>query len=157
MTNQPPTGVFVQLPLSDEQVLRVLDSYTGDREDTNAAMQKTFLAIGTPVTADVLYPVGYINEDAIGGLATGIYQSASIFRDEDKEHHDTVALVRLDVAEAKLAERDAEIARLRKGLSKARDAITSPHNAKSIVCTVWSGPAETLVDYIDAVLKGGAA
>lgn len=50
-----------------------------------------------------------------------------------------------------------EVARLREAFVAVRDAITSDLNAKSIVCTVWAGPAETLVDYIDAALKGGAA
>ncbi|MCG4258165.1 hypothetical protein [Acetobacter senegalensis] len=102
MTGEP-TGVFVRLPLSEEQVKTLeyrLEGY-------NSAL----LAIGTPVADGGLYPIGYINEDAIGGLATGVYQSASIFRDEDVEHHDTVALTRLSEALAKLAEKDAEIER----------------------------------------------
>lgn len=60
-------------------------------------------------------------------------------------------------AELEIAARDAEIVRLREALVVARNAITSDLNAKGIVCTVWAGPAETLVDYIDAALKGGAA
>lgn len=37
MTDKP-TDVFVRLPLSSEQVLAILDSYTGDKESTDAAM-----------------------------------------------------------------------------------------------------------------------
>lgn len=109
-------GVFVRLPLSEEQVKTLeyrLEGY-------NSAL----LAIGTPITGGELYPIGYINEDAIGGLATGVYQSASIFRDEDVEHHDTVALTRQSDALAKLAERDAEIARLRDLLERLRDVVS---------------------------------
>ncbi|OUJ10309.1 hypothetical protein HK25_06990 [Acetobacter sp. DsW_059] len=52
--------------------------------------------------------------------------------------------------------RDEEMVRLREALVVVRDAITSDLNAKSIVCTVWANPVETLVDYIDAALKEGA-
>ena len=57
---------------------------------------------------------------------------------------------------AQITEKDAEIAQLREALVTARDAITSDLNTKSIVCTVWAAPAETLVDYIDDTLKGDA-
>ena len=48
MTDKP-TGVFVRLPLSDAQVLELLDAYTGDKKTTNPKMEDAFLAIGTPV------------------------------------------------------------------------------------------------------------
>ncbi|MFT9453915.1 hypothetical protein [Komagataeibacter saccharivorans] len=50
-----------------------------------------------------------------------------------------------------------QIARLRGALSCAKDAITSDLNSSSIVCTVWAGPGETLVDFIDAALNEGTA
>ena len=113
-----PTGVFVRLPLSEERAItfhkessHAWDEFNGS---SNAlACEAGLLAIGTPVTGGDLYPVGYIAEDAIGGLATGIYQSASIFRNADKEHHDTVALVRFESAQAAIAALEAEVGRLR--------------------------------------------
>ncbi|WP_140385698.1 DUF4398 domain-containing protein, partial [Acetobacter senegalensis] len=111
MTDKP-TGVFVRLPLSDEQVLRVLDSYTGDREDTNAAMQKTILSIGTPVDSSVPImahiPSGdlrnFVSEGRNHKLVTVLSKSASPAY---------TSLVRQSDHLAKLAERDAEIARLK--------------------------------------------
>lgn len=115
---QKPTGVFVRLPLSEEQAHSYLRESSAAWDECNGssdaiACESGLLAIGTLVTGTELYPIGYINEDVIRGLATGVYQSASIFRDEDKEHHDTIALVRLSDAQAQLAARDAEIVRLR--------------------------------------------
>lgn len=152
MTDLPPTGVFVRLPLSEDQAHVFLKESSHTWDEFNGASDAIaceggLIAIGTPVTADELYPVGYINEDAIGGLATGIYQSASIFRDEEKEHHDSVALVRLDVAQGKIAERDAEIARLRKSLENIRD----------LPLPLMDLPAATMHSIAHKALKGPGA
>lgn len=114
MTDQKPTGVFVRLPLSEEQIVSIAGWIPGSREELrNEVLPSIFSIIGTPVTGGELYPIGYIHEDAIGGLATGVYQSASIFRDEDEEHNDSIPLVRQSEAQAQIAARDAEIVRLR--------------------------------------------
>ncbi|MFT9251993.1 MAG: hypothetical protein ABF567_02840 [Acetobacter okinawensis] len=60
-----PTGVFVRLPLSEEQVESVLNSYTGDKESTNVCMQKTILDLGTPVTGGDLKPIAYVNAERL--------------------------------------------------------------------------------------------
>lgn len=110
-----PTAVVVRLPLSEDDCTLLIDASSfGEPNDSH---DKAILAIGTPVTGGELCSIGYINEDAIRGLATGVYRSASIFRDEDKEHYDTVALARLSDTQSQIAARDAEIARLREVLS----------------------------------------
>lgn len=159
MTDKP-TGIFIVLSgakITAEQAAKARDAVVNAPPGLNNYLSAVLLAIGTPVTGSELYPIGYINEDAIRRLATGVYRSTSLFRDEDKEHYRTMALIRQSDALALLAARDAEIVRLREALVSARDAITSDLKVKSIVCTVWYGPTETLVDYIDATLKGGAA
>lgn len=114
--SQKPTGVFIVLSggkITVEQATKAREAVIYAAGGLGNYLAAVLTAIGTPVTGAELYPVGYINENAIRGLATGIYQSASLFRDEDKEHYDTVALVRLSDAQAQLAARDAEIVRLR--------------------------------------------
>lgn len=118
--------------------------------------------ISTPVTGAELYLVGYINENAICGLATGIYQSASIFRDEDKEHYDTVALVRLSDAQAQLAARDAEIVRLREALVQQKTFHESEDKSLSKQPPSSQGSwrrnqHQEQLELIDEALKGGAA
>ena len=104
-----PTGVFVRLPLSEEAQELLVDAAAFGKSDDSH--DQAILSIGKPVTGNELYPIGYISEDAIGGLATGIYKSASISRDEDKEHHDTVVLVRLESAQAAITELEVEVMR----------------------------------------------
>ena len=126
MTDQKPTGVFVRLPLSNEQIGKLLAPIS--------TLDGRLLSIGTPVQTRELTVV-----TTLGTL------------------RDPIPCVRHSDAQAQIAARDAEIGRLREALSGVRNAITSDLNAKSIICTVWAGPAETLVDYIDATLKGGVA
>lgn len=149
---QKLTGVLVLLPPSEEQrteFLNVIDS--GEPLEAEASpLVAALLAIGTPVAGTELYPIGYINEDAIRGLATGVYKSASIFRDEDKERHDKVALVRLSDAQAQLAARDAEIVRLREENERLKRVAYDGRG--SLTHTIHS-PAR----FADAPLKGGAA
>lgn len=111
------------------------------------ATQAALLAIGTPVRRSDLSPIGCINEDAIGGLATGVYQSASIFRDEDEEHHDTIFLVRQSEAQAQIAARDAEIVRLREALDRIR----------LVPFPMMDLPAGIMHGIAHKSLKGGAA
>ncbi|WP_086650834.1 hypothetical protein [Acetobacter cibinongensis] len=136
---QKPTGVYVRLPLPE-----YLREAFVTAIDCGEEAEQAILAAGTPVTVTELYPIGYINEDAIRGLATGVYQSASLFRDEGKEHYDTVALVRLSDAQAQLAARDAEIARLLEIITAAQTSISRGSPMKAAYA-------------LDEALKGGAA
>ncbi|KXV59963.1 hypothetical protein AD947_03110 [Acetobacter tropicalis] len=99
----------MRLPLSDEQVLSVLDSYTGDKESTNAAMQKTILSIGMPVTGDDLSEVGLEVVHAHGTDLTYCREHAQ--RIANGADGIIYSLVRQSDHIAKLAEKDAEIVR----------------------------------------------
>ncbi|MFT9070305.1 MAG: hypothetical protein ABF446_08410 [Acetobacter orientalis] len=86
MTDQKPTGVFVRLPLSNEQLGKLLAPI--------GPLNERLLAIGTPVAGGELEVVCYSHE--IGNTGSLVRQSDAI---------------------AKLAEKDAEIVRLREGLT----------------------------------------
>lgn len=149
--SQKHIGVFVRLPLSEEQAHSYLRESSGAWDECNGssdaiACESGLLSIGAPVTGGELHPVGYINEDAIGGLATGVYQSASLFRDDDKEHYDTVALVRLSDAQAQLAARDAEILRKDARIAELEEELSG----------FRAGLSELVAKEV-AALKGGAA
>ncbi|MFP2873709.1 hypothetical protein ACLEIY_15945 [Acetobacter tropicalis] len=148
MSDKKVTGVFVHLPLSDEDCMTIRKHITS-KCLTNDGIVNGLLAIGTPVTGGELYPIGYINEDAIGGLATGVYQSASIFRDEDVERHDTVALTRQSDTLAKLAEKDAEIARYREVISRIDGLIMGNNHPVKMFVAIHSA--------CQAALKGPEA
>ncbi|WP_086653070.1 hypothetical protein [Acetobacter malorum] len=144
--SQTPTGVFVRLPLSEDRAHVFLKESSHTWDEYNGASdalacEAGLIAIGTPVAGGEFYPVGYIAEEAIGGLAAGIYQSASIFRDEDKEHHDIVALVRLEYAQSALAAAQAEIVRLRAENEREDKAhtqtITERDTAEEIIAEMY--------------------
>ncbi|GCD73939.1 hypothetical protein NBRC3299_0231 [Acetobacter pasteurianus NBRC 3299] len=125
MTDKP-TGVFVRLPLSDAQVLELLDAYTGDKKTTNPKMEDALLAIGTPVTGGELdasrecFERFYaqmcakatgcagVTPDCVRGLRSGDSYGGRAFLNNIWEAWPDF----VDYALAKLAERGAEIARL---------------------------------------------
>lgn len=160
-----PTGVFVRLPLSEEAA-SVMRNHIMSQILTADALAHTLLAIGTPVTGGDLYPVGYINEDAIGGLATGIYSSASIFREKDAEHYDIVSLIRQSDAQSQIAALEAEVVRLREaleGIENANNNLCFMRSNDTYQSMIRDGCKDLLVKLNDArcaareALKGGAA
>lgn len=179
MTDQKPTGVFVRLPVTDDQAQEMYRAYCAAYASSSlttrgTATQAALLSIGTPVQADGLKT--FLRAIVSGKSLVGMLEPDS--KREMPDVFEDIPLVRQSDAQSQIAARDAEIVRLKlevchandtadaaigevtrlqEALVAARDAITSDLNAKSIVCTVWAGPAETLVDYIDAALKGGAA
>ena len=134
-------GVFVQLPLSDER----REVFVTEM-DCGAEVEQAILAIGTPVTGGDLYPVGYTSEDAIGGLATGVYSFASIFRDNDAEHYDTVPLVRQSDAQAQIAVLEADVAQKDQRIAELEEELSG----------FRAGLSELIAKEV-ATLKGGAA
>ncbi|MFH7812457.1 MULTISPECIES: hypothetical protein [Acetobacter] len=104
-----PTGVFVRLPLNEEQVESVLNSYVGDKESTNICMQKTILELGTPVTGGKLKIVGYAPSHLEGGWC-------AIFRKKSDALKSSIPLVRQSDAQAQIAALEAEVVRLREAL-----------------------------------------
>ncbi|MBO1325279.1 hypothetical protein K2X14_07865 [Acetobacter sp. TBRC 12305] len=148
MTDQKPTGVFVRLPLSNEQIGKLLAPI--------GTLNERLSPIGTPVTGGKLEVFGYA--DAVGlPLEDGGPTNWTADINAKPDETSTVPLVRHSDAQAAIAALQAENARLREALSHAREAITSDENKSSIVCTVWAGPGETLVDYISSALEGSAA
>lgn len=146
-----PTGVFVRLPLSEDEALLYLResqrAWDEGKDSSGAiACESGLLAIGTPVTGGVLYPVGYTSEDAIGGLATGIYSSASIFREKDVEHYDIVSLIRKSDAQAHIAALESEVVRKDQRIAELEGELSGFH----------AGLSELIAKEV-ADLKGGAA
>lgn len=135
MSDQKPTGVFVRLPLSDEQRELMVDAATlGQPDDSH---DKAIIAIGTPVTGGELEVVCSIAEDILRDISElddddEEYVTDMVFK-PNPEGVDTAPLVRQSDALAKLAEKDAEIARLRKALEQIRDlrATDKPNHATS--------------------------
>lgn len=110
-----PTGVFVRLPLSENAAETLAwDADCGNAEDA-------LLAIGTPVTGGELEVVGYIPEHPCLTKRDGT--NASTFEDRENKRH-TVPLVSQSDALAKLAQKDAEIARLNEELSGFRAGLS---------------------------------
>lgn len=162
MTDQKPTGVFVPLhegELTDCQKRHFEQGKYGEHPNSvrTGGITGGLLAIGTPVTGGDLEVVGWGLYSASSSNLTIFTNSGRAVKWANHFGRTLYPVVRQSEAQAQIAARDAEIVRLQEALVAARDAITSDLNAKSIVCTVWAGPAETLVDYIDAALKGGAA
>lgn len=107
-------GVFVRLPLSDEQITKLYNPKKSGNEN--------LLAIGTPVTGRELEVVCSIDEDILCDISElddddEEYVTDMVFK-PNPEGVNTAPLVRQSDALAKLAEKDAEIARLRGALAE---------------------------------------
>ncbi|MFT9025969.1 hypothetical protein [Acetobacter indonesiensis] len=111
-----PIGVFVRLPLSDEQKQAMYDYVSGD-----ISMEAAILAIGTPVTGGELEVVGYAPGEDLPlygdeGIDDTCFTEISLHRQADND----VPLIHQSDALAKLAEKDAEIVELREAEAHAR-------------------------------------
>ncbi|WP_232276077.1 hypothetical protein [Komagataeibacter oboediens] len=80
---------------------------------------------------------------------------------DSEMYKNITSLVRRTDMEAQVArvaaKKDAEIARLRRALSRVGDALAYEINEHSIVDTVWISPIETMDDFIEAALTEGSA
>ncbi|NSL93880.1 hypothetical protein [Acetobacter syzygii] len=163
-----PTGVFVRLPLSEEAQELLIDAAAFGKPDDSH--DKAILAIGTPMTggdASIVDYSEYEPEYHDQGMGCGLedrgihdrYEAMAYGWEQAMERacSEFPETVLLSDHQAQIEALEAEVVRLREALEESRNAIMSDLNARSIVCTVWAAPAETLVDYIDAALKGGAA
>lgn len=112
------TAYVVMLPLTDEQVLSLLDSYTGSAKSTNALMNETIRAIGTPVDSSVPV-VGY--EITLNGSRVALSRAKFADVSEDIKY-ESRPLVRQSDHLAALAEKQAEVERLRAALQPFSDA-----------------------------------
>ena len=159
-------GVFVRLPLSGDTV-SILRKHIPNKNVTNDELINAIRAIGTPVTGGDLYPVGYTSEDAIGGLATGIYSSVSIFREKDDEHYDIVSLIRQSDAQSQIAALEAEVKEEQRISNLRADAVDAWLNScaqkdqriaelEEELSGFRAGLSELIAKEV-AALKGGAA
>ena len=140
MSNDKITGVFVRLhdgKLSDQQ--------TADLNDQSMTSLESLLAIGTPVAGGELEVVGYAH------CVNGKIVTLGTYRAPDVSSGISVTsepLVRQSDARAKLAEKDAEIARLEESIQHSKRQqfnagyllaccnISNMHNAESIASDV---------------------
>lgn len=106
-------AVFVRLPLSasDRRLVRL--SYSGSM-NSDEAFDKALIAIGIPVASGELEVVGYVSENSICLMTEQDACSIHLLREHERSF-DT-GLVRQSDHLAALAQRDAEIARLREAL-----------------------------------------
>ncbi|OUL64511.1 hypothetical protein HK16_04965, partial [Acetobacter senegalensis] len=108
MTDKP-TSVFVRLPLSDEHKIKIVAEMMLAATPVADAFEKAISVIGTLVDSSV--PVmGYIPEE--WALTKRDGTNAGTFEDRAGKRH-TIPLVCQSDHVAKLAERNAEIARLK--------------------------------------------
>lgn len=139
MTDQKPTGVFVRLPITDEQAHEMYKAYCAAYARSSlttrgTATQAALLAIGTPVQDRELPRIGTIawfekdREPSLASYCPALFKIG-----------DSVPVTSLPDAIGQIAARDAKIARLNEELSVYR-ARMSELIAKEV-----------------AALKGGAA
>ncbi|CEF41085.1 hypothetical protein predicted by Glimmer/Critica [Acetobacter senegalensis] len=169
MTDKP-TGVFVRLhngALNEEQIAKLCNP--------KRTMTESLLAIGTPVTGGELDIVCSIDEDILRDVRElddddEEYVTDMVFK-PNPDGVDTVPLVRQSDALAKLAEKDAEIARLSTALQSEdigfTQTIKERDDAEEIIAEMyqaviggppeWSGSfghrdaVEDIVDYVHAL------
>lgn len=114
MTDQKPTGVFVRLPVTDDQAQEMYRAYCAAYASSSlttrgTATQAALLAIGTPVQADGLKT--FLRAIVSGKSLVGMLEPDS--RREMPDVFEDIPLVRQFEAQAQIAARDAEIVRLR--------------------------------------------
>ncbi|WP_025828343.1 hypothetical protein [Acetobacter okinawensis] len=134
MTDQKPTGVFVRLPLSSDDIQRMDRAMSKNLEahakpTLESASEAALLAIGTPVSGGELEVVGYF-----GRVANSYDEGRGAYTNFDLSPRlisisisapvgsvkDICALTRAPTAQAQIAARDAEIVRLREALASRK-------------------------------------
>ena len=134
-------GVFVRLPLSEEQVESVLNSYTGDKESTNICMQKTILDLGTPVTGKALDCAVIIEQDDKRYMPEVVSYQPHLVKPKQ-----LLTLARQSDAQAHIAAIEAEAVRLRGVLTEIAesddtDNALDPERNKRVAREVLKGGA----------------
>ena len=105
MTDQKPTGVFVRLPLSDEQRAKIVAGMIPPPISVSDAFEKVALNIGTPVTGGDLKPIGKV----AGHFSDG-QPMVRIINHPHLPYETEIALY--SDAQAKIAALEAEVMRL---------------------------------------------
>lgn len=148
MTDQKPTGVFVRLPLSDEQRAKIVAEMIPPPISVSDAFEKVALNIGTPVTGGDLEVAAYDNI-ASGHLSRVRPCGANI------------ELVRQSDAQAKIAALEAEVARLRETMEEIElgiDALSSEEDdGGRMTSSEMKRQALEVIRSEVKALKGGAA
>ncbi|MCG4254222.1 hypothetical protein K6W37_10025 [Acetobacter senegalensis] len=107
-----PTGVFVRLPLSDEQKRKVVAEMMFAATSVADAFEKAILAIGTPVTGGELKTMAHISR---GG------DRISLRRKTERD----IPLVRQSDAQAQIAALGAEVGRLQSHIASILEVALS--------------------------------
>ncbi|GAN66867.1 hypothetical protein [Acetobacter orientalis] len=152
MTDKP-TGVFVRLPLSDEQEEQ-FDTFYG----LGGGLEKAVSCLGTPVTGGELEVVGYITDNRPFDTNTLTHWILYKHRQHDREY----GVVLQSDALAQIAARDAEITRLREALVQQKTFHESEDKSLSKQPPSSQGAwrrnqHQEQIELIDEALKGGAA
>lgn len=151
-----PTGVFIRLPLSDEDV-RAMDKaishgwVTQARPTQESCAEDGILAIGTPVTAGDLKPIGKV----AGHFSDG-QPMVRILNHPHLPYETEIALY--SDAQAQIAALEAEVGRLRERYGAIRWRFIQ--DARIEGRTLTERQFDALVDNDDEAhkaLKGGAA
>lgn len=165
---QNPTGVFVRLPLNEEQIIKLYNPKQSGNEN--------LLSIGTPVTGADLDPsrdsfeafysqmctkatgCAGVNPDYVRGLRSGDGYGYRTFLNNVWEAWPEF----IDFAQAQLAARDAEIVRLREALVQQKTFHESEDKSLSKQPPSSQGSwrrnqHQEQLELIDEALKGGAA
>ncbi|MBS0988961.1 hypothetical protein JK182_09840 [Acetobacter okinawensis] len=132
-----PTGVFVRLPLSNEQLGKLLAPI--------GTLNERMISIGTPVTGGELTCTGTIawfekdREPSLASYCPALFKAG-----------DSVPVTSLPIAQAQIAALEAEVVRLRGGLEKA-------HLSAILGDVDPIADLECCRKHIEEALKGGAA
>lgn len=152
MTDQKPTGVFVGLPLSGEQIVSIAGWIPGSREELrNEVLPSIFSIIGTPVHGGKFDIVGWVAPELFANfdkILTGTVVS-SVMTDSK-----TLPLVRQSDAQAAIAAVRSENVRLREILalfSEYEKLMDSGEDVAGMMvyAELWK--------WVHESLKGGAA
>ncbi|MFT8953741.1 MAG: hypothetical protein ABF979_15905 [Gluconobacter sp.] len=144
--SEKPTGVFVRLPLSDEQRAKIVAEMMFAPISVSGAFAKAALRIGTPVTGGELDVIGYADSKEIDSFtpSADINPCAVIFAEEITSH--SIPLVRQSDAQARIAALEAEIVRKDRRIAELEGELSG----------FRAGLSELIAKEV-AALKGGAA
>lgn len=164
---EKPTGVFVRLPLSEEDLAtfngKCRIEYDVKQDIAHlGGVEGGILAIGTPITGGELEVAGWCHPQQLSDLYIDngspegerfVVMSRVQIGSRD------IPLVRQSEAQAQIAARDAEITRLREALQEIRNVCGSDISEKALLGGFFAPTtlAEQVYCFVGDALKGGAA
>ncbi|MCP1243275.1 hypothetical protein [Acetobacter lambici] len=182
--SEKPTGVFVRLPITDDQAQEMYRAYCAAYASSSlttrgTATQAALLAIGMPVRGAELEVVGWGLYPAGGSNLSIFTNSGRAVKWANHFGRTLYPIVRQSDAQAQIAARDAEIVRLRDALVKSHAALKrvtderfTSYRAKNgrevsvegddgercdIIHSDITTDCEAAIEGAEKALKGGAA